>query len=550
MKTVKVGWLSVFVSAVCGTACMLAQATATAANESSMPRLGLSRGASVLTVNGGMFLGLGGELGNSSAGTVEQADAVLPKLARMHVNLVLMPVSWDQTEPREGKYDFRILDHWIEVAGAQKIHLGLLWFGSWKNGYSNYAPDWVKRDGRRFPRARDAGGIQTEILSTFGAETQAKDMQAFRALMRHVRERDGGKHTVLMVQVENEVGFLGQGRDRSAPANAAFAAEVPKELMRSLMEHRATLSPELAAHFDGTGKSWREVFGDAADEVFMAWYYARYIQSVAEAGKQEYALPMYTNAQLPAALERAGEYPSGGPHPSYPDVYLAAGKAIDMYSPDIYWPDFAYWIKRYQRDENPLFVPEAQLEQGAYNALYAIGEMRAFGFCPFGIDSVPMTNEGTESDPPVMQVYGELDAMKDMILRAQHENRTRALVLHSTSARSHQGVALGGYLFDASLLRSWPSNDLASKDGAVLLLESAPDEFYVIGSGLSVKVARDADTDEDVAGIASVEQVRRTETGWGVVRRLNGDQSNQGRQLDTDAHQFRTYRVRLYHAAR
>jgi hypothetical protein len=33
---------------------------------------------------------------------------------------------------------------------------------------------------------------------------------------------------------------------------------------------------------------------------------------------------MYMNAQLPAEFEQAGEYPSGGPHPSIQSVYRAA----------------------------------------------------------------------------------------------------------------------------------------------------------------------------------------------------------------------------------
>ena len=33
--------------------------------------------------------------------------------------------------------------------------------------------------------------------------------------------------TVLMVQVENEVGYLGRGRDRSAGANRLFEEAVP-----------------------------------------------------------------------------------------------------------------------------------------------------------------------------------------------------------------------------------------------------------------------------------------------------------------------------------
>lgn len=37
---------------------------------------------------------------------------------------------------------------------------------------------------------------------------------------------------------------------------------------------------------------------------------------------------------------------------------------------------------------------------------------------------------------------------------------------------------------------------------------------------------------------------------WKVIERLNGDQSNQGRQLSMDAHAVRIYRVKLYAAER
>ncbi len=98
---------------------------------------------------------------------------------------------------------------------------------------------------------------------------------------------------------------------------------------------RRRLPWRLAAHFKPAGRSWPGVFGPRADEAFMAWYYARYVNAVARAGPRQDSLPMYMNAQLPAAHQRAGEYPSGGPYPRCQPIYRAGAPAITFYAPDI-----------------------------------------------------------------------------------------------------------------------------------------------------------------------------------------------------------------------
>jgi len=514
-----------------------------------VPRVRMENGTGQLIVNGQPFLILGGELGNSSAATAAEADQIVPRLAAMHMNTILMPVAWEQIEPKEGEFDFGILDHWIDTARTRNLHLVLLWFGSWKNAFSNYAPSWVKSDAKRFPRAQSADGKPLEILSTLSPETRLCDARAFAALMRHVRDRDSDRQTVLMVQVENEVGYLGAGRDRSSEANRLFAAQVPEPLVRALAAKRLQLSPELAAHFNERGQNWKQVFGDAADEVFMAWNYATYIEAVVRAGKNEYALPMYVNAQLPAPLERAGEYPSGGPHPSYLEVWRAAAPTIDFYSPDIYWPDFQYWVQRYEIPSNAIFIPEARIESAPYNALYAYGQGHAFGFGPFGVDSLRGPAKEENPKPELTETYELLDSIRDLLPAAQAAGLTRGLVLHTTSLRPTQTVALGGYLFDATLSRSWAARTIITDDGAMLILEASANEFYVVGSGLTVSIARDPDVDAGIAGIESVEQVSRASGKWITERRLNGDQTNPGRQLQLDPHRMHIYRVRLYSIA-
>ena len=278
-----------------------------------------------------------GELGNNTATSLENMQPIWAKLVAGNLNCVLAAVHWAQMEPTEGHYEFALVDGLIQEARRNNLKLVFLWFGSWKNGLSSYVPYWVKQDYKRFPRIQVKGGKSIELLSTLSDATRDADARAYRALMRHIKEVDGQRHTVLMMQVENEVGVLRDSRDRSAPANRAFAGPVPRELMNYLQQHKDTLSPELrevwAANGSKTSGTWEEVFGPGkpdsvdmpiqtnsppmsqeeydspaggklhwpVDEIFMAWNYARFVGKVIEEGKAEYNIPMYVNALAAAA---------------------------------------------------------------------------------------------------------------------------------------------------------------------------------------------------------------------------------------------------------
>ena len=100
------------------------------------------------------YIMLAGELHNSSASSAEYMKPHWPRLKAMHLNTVLAPVYWELLEPTEGRYDWSSLDTLLRDARAHQLKLVLLWFGAWKNSMSTYVPSWVKRDARRFPRAR------------------------------------------------------------------------------------------------------------------------------------------------------------------------------------------------------------------------------------------------------------------------------------------------------------------------------------------------------------------------------------------------------------
>lgn len=124
--------------------------------------------ATQLIVDGKPFLILGGELYNS-ASNLEYMQPIWPRLKAMNLNTVLAPISWAQLEPSEGKFDYTLLDGLVHDARSHNLHLVLLWFGSWKNTYSSYVPNWVKLDSARFPRAQLRSGAGAERLSPFMA---------------------------------------------------------------------------------------------------------------------------------------------------------------------------------------------------------------------------------------------------------------------------------------------------------------------------------------------------------------------------------------------
>src|ERR1022692_584560 len=199
--------------------------------------------AARLIVDGKPFLILGGELHNSSSSSLDYMKPIWPRLARMRLNTVLTPVSWELIEPEEGKFDFRLVDGLIRAARVSNLRLVFPWFGSWKNSMSSYTPAWVKIDQLLFPRSQKSDGAGLEILSPFSETNWKTDARAFAALMRHIRNVDKN-HTVIMVQVENEIGMIPEARDHSAESNQAFAKPVPKELMDYLQAHKDTLIPE------------------------------------------------------------------------------------------------------------------------------------------------------------------------------------------------------------------------------------------------------------------------------------------------------------------
>ena len=524
-------------------------------SDTSLPHLQKKGTATQLIVDGKPYLALAGELRNSTTSSQAYMKPIWPRLTAAHLNTVLAAVTWELIEPQEGRFDFTTVDDILKDARANDQRVVLLWFGSWKNGKSTYQPLWMKTNQVRFPLIQNEQGKSLPTLTTFSDANREADARAYAALMRHLREVDGGRHTVLMMQVENETGVLDTPRDYSPAANQAFNGPVPKELMDFLQARQSQLIPQLYAVWKTNGfkisGTWEQVFGKSTvnvndwqaysyftEEIFMAWNYARYVGYVAAAGKKEYNIPMYMNTWIKQPISGApGQYPSGGPQPTVMDVWHAGAPAIDIYSPDCHLTNFTDWCAWYTQAGNPLFVPESAGDAtGAAHALWIFGRHDGICFSPFGIDG----NSGTNT--PLSRVYQLVSTMAPLILEHQGDGSMTAVVLDKAGVTS-ESVRLGNYNIEArSMTRSAGP---VTNPPVALFICTGPDDYVIAARGLNIYFTAATEPLDNVA-LATVEEGVYDNGKWIPGRRLNGDETPEWKAMRFNADNYSIQHVTLF----
>lgn len=352
--------------------------------DATIPKLIEKNGRHTLLVDGKPFFIFGAQAHNSSAWPA-MMPTVFSAIKDIHANTVELPIYWEQIEPVQGKFDFSLIDTLLQQSRKHQVHLVLLWFATWKNGSNHYMPEWMKKDAEKYPNiVGEKGGHVDSPSPNFNATLEA-DKKAFAAVMRYLKKADR-QHTVIMVQVENEPGAWGSVRDYSSSVQELFKQQIPKELLEPSL-----LKQLHVADTTYTNTSWQNVFGERADEYFQAWSVAKFIEQVTAAGKAEYALPMYVNAALrnPLTNPTANNYESGGPTDNVIPIWKVAAPSIDILAPDIYEYGSEKILKvleLYNRNDNPLFVPEASFTFDKAKYLYQVLAQGGIGFAPFGVD--------------------------------------------------------------------------------------------------------------------------------------------------------------------
>ena len=536
--------------------------------------------ATQLVVHGMPFLILGGELGNSSAACPQDIERIFPKLKRMGLNTVLVPAYWELIEPIEGQFDFTLTDKVLQQARLNDLKIIFLWFGAWKNSMSCYAPLWFKENHKKYPRAYTQSGKPLEIASAFSEAVYKADQRVFSQWMQHIAMVDKKEGTVIMIQIENEIGMLEDARDYSHEANKAFNAPIPAEFMTYLQKNKKALHPQMLKKWESQGCKkqgyWQEVFGADiyTDEIFMAWHYAKYVEGLAQTARSIYNIPLYVNAAMNSRGRKPGEYPSAGPLAHLIDVWHCGAPSIDILAPDLYDNGFTDWVARYKLHNNPLFIPEIRLtDDNSIRAFYIFGEHDAIGISPFSIE------DGSDSPKsPLVQSYAKLKELMPLLTKYQGKGLMKGLLFDNENKERiiiDDDLTITARHFFTLPWDPRATNGSIWPEGGGILLKLSKNEYVVAGSGIVLEFSKTSEKQtiekqkqlgEDGfalgndqiktkhhkfkgkrCGIGYVDEVKVDKDGkLHYVRRLNGDQNHQGRHVRIPVGEFKILHVQLY----
>lgn len=494
--------------------------------EKKIPYLKNENGIYELIIDGKAFTALAGEVHNSSASNLlYMEECVWPYIKNLHLNTLIVPIYWESIESIEGTFDFTLVEGIIKQARQEGVKLILLWFGLWKNGMSSYVPQWIKKQQTKYFRVRDVRGSAMDVISPLCDNAVEADSKAFSELMKFIKLFDSKDQTVIMMQVENEMGLLGSDRDYSEFAQKEFQCHIPSVISKI---------------YKTTG-TWTQAFGEEAPEVFMEYYYSTAIEKIASAGKIQYGLPMYVNAWIEKFPWRPGGYPSGGPIARFLPLWKQIAPSISALAPDIYSSDFVGVCNEYAKEGNPLIIPEVRRDvRNVSNVFYAIGKYRALCYSPFGIEDFLTPKELLSglSDPMVLKTLNiDVTAFScentapylsksyeiiGQMLPAIHTYEKFGKVHSFLRSNEHErGCVISLKEFDLRI--DYKDQNEKSPKAAGIIIEIANNEFYIAGTSFTYTLLRKKNEYGSI-GYLQLEEGSFINENWTSQRVLNGDE--------------------------
>ena len=420
----------------------------------------------------------------------------------------------------EGKYDFSILDNVILGARKENLKLILIWFGLWKNAESMYVPSWMKKDPKKYFLIKNIYGESTNTISPLCLDAINKDADAFESLMKHIKEFDENDSTVIMMQIENEVGVLNTDRDYSLEANKHFYNSIPLDLLEN--------------NNKGT---WEEIYKDKASETFMAYYFAHAIELIASRGKKEYDIPYYTNVWLKQYPYYPGSYPSGGPVIDMLNIYKKVAPSLFTIAPDIYVANVKEVIDEYSLNTNPLLIPEIRKDVNYLShAFYSFFNKNSICYSIFGIEDLSnninqLSSEALKAlniDEAALETYNSkhylpviyklLETLEPLYLRYRGSNHLKSYI-YSGEYNYGEYINFDNYDF----LLSYSKVDKNKPFGSITIFELDEDTFLMMGCSCQIKTLDRPNIVKKV-GILAIEEGELINGEWHNGRTLNGDE--------------------------
>jgi hypothetical protein len=350
-----------------------------------MPHFETVRGRKLLFVDGWPFTALAVEipwdqlLYGKYRATMHAYDHLYPAAEAMGMNALKVPVKWSMVEPRKGEFDLAYIDHAKSMAEKHHLKLILNWFGHYASGNGNiylnltgqvFAPMDIIEDQGQYPRAIDADGMPRHAAISYEHDAVIqREVAAFRAFMEHIREVDSRTHTIIMIQVENEIAVFGADRQN-----------------RKLWRDHSPVADKLFAEM-----------GFTDDLKYSAWRLSsNWLRRVTDAGAEAYPLPFFLN--FVGGTIR--DWMVGGAPGEDVATYLENCPALSFVGLNLYLPpessasDFRAALGRYRVSRNLPSITETNSDRGPAAprlAFIAVGEFGAPIFAPWALsDSYPI----------------------------------------------------------------------------------------------------------------------------------------------------------------
>jgi hypothetical protein len=334
----------------------------------------------------------------------------------------------------------------------------------------------IIRDDKTYPRAVDADGVAHHNVASYDYEPIiAREVTAFRALMQHIKEVDSQTHTIVMIQVENEIAVFGWDRknpklwrDHSAASNRRFADN-----------------------------------GFTDDLKYSAWNLSRnWIRRLTDAGTEIYPIPFFLNF----VGGKVADWMVGGAPGEDVEAYLKNCPNLSFIGVNSYfcadWQPDASCVResqatveelrepllRYSVGRNLPAITETNSEASPIAqrlAYLAIGEFGAPIFAPWALTvSYPGSYE------PYVMPDGSL-AHGAFALRDTYASLSKALSQISYYAGTHkQKVFLarspGQRFSQTEEINGFKVTVTGANDGQVIVVHLSGREFLLVGYRASV----------------------------------------------------------------